>query len=631
MKKATSFKIISLLCLLVVIPTLTAPAETVIGIDLGTTYSCVGVYLNGRVEILANDQGNRITPSYVAFTNEERLIGDGAKNQAANNPENTIFGVKRLMGRRFSDKEVQSDIKYFPFKVIDKDGKPIISVMYKGSEKLFTPEEISAMILLKMKEIAESFLGNKVTHAVVTVPAYFNNAQRQATKDAGKIADLDVRIVSEPTAAAIAYGYSRSKGECKVLVYDLGGGTFDVSLLHIDDGVFKVLATAGDTHLGGEDFDNRVIKYFVELYKEKYNIDVTENLKAISRLKREVEKAKRMLSSQASVRIVIESFYDNKDFSEILTRAKFEDLNHDLFIKTLTPVEQVLEDANVKKSSVHDIVLVGGSTRILKVQQLLKEFFDGKKVIKTINPDEAVAYGAAIQGGILSGAEKVKNIILVNVCPLTLGIEITNNVMIAVIPRNHIIPTKKSKNFTTVADDQTILDFKVFEGERFSTNDNNFLGSFMLAGILPAPRHVPKIEVTFEIDVEGILKVSAVDVGTGNSESITITGDKRQLPIEEIERMIKEAKQFAIEDRIQKERIDAKNELDNYIYFIKGLLGKKFSHNDEKIIKDAIKKTRDWVDYFSNSATKEDFDKKSNELKAVLHSITTKMYSHDEL
>nr|CAG8503990.1 13604_t:CDS:2 [Entrophospora candida] len=631
MKKATSFKIISLLCLLVVIPTLTAPAETVIGIDLGTTYSCVGVYLNGRVEILANDQGNRITPSYVAFTNEERLIGDGAKNQAANNPENTIFDVKRLMGRRFSDKEVQSDIKHFPFKVIDKDGKPIISVMYKGSEKLFTPEEISAMILLKMKEIAESFLGNKVTHAVVTVPAYFNNAQRQATKDAGKIADLDVRIVSEPTAAAIAYGYSRSRGECKILVYDLGGGTFDVSLLHIDDGVFKVLATAGDTHLGGEDFDNRVIKYFVELYKEKYNVDVTKNLKAISRLKREVEKAKRMLSSQASVRIEIESFYDNKDFSEILTRAKFEDLNHDLFIKTLTPVKQVLEDANVKKSSVHDIVLVGGSTRILKVQQLLKEFFDGKKVIKTINPDEAVAYGAAIQGGIFSGAEKVKNIILVNVCPLTLGIETTNNVMTAVIPRNHIIPTKKSKTFTTGADDQTILNFKVFEGERLLTEDNNFLGSFKLAGILPAPRSVPKIEVTFEIDVEGILKVSAVDVDTGNSESITITDDKRQLSIEEIERMIKEAKQFAREDRIQKERIDAKNELDNYIYSIKGLLGKKFSHNDEKIIKDAVKKTRDWLDYFSNSATKEDFDKKLNELKTVLHSITTKMYSHDEL
>ncbi|RIB01431.1 glucose-regulated protein [Gigaspora rosea] len=641
MKKATFFSFFAALCLLLISITINiAVADekhdfgTVIGIDLGTTYSCVAVHINGRVEILANDQGNRITPSYVAFTDEERLVGDAAKNQMANNPTNTIFDAKRLIGRRFSDKEVQNDLKHFPFTVVDKDGKPAIQVQVKGEEKIFTPEEISAMVLGKMKEIAESYLGKKVTHAVVTVPAYFNDAQRQATKDAGTIAGLNVlRIVNEPTAAAIAYGLDKSDGERQILVYDLGGGTFDVSLLSIDDGVFEVLSTAGDTHLGGEDFDNRVIDHFVKLYKKKNKVDITKDLKTMGKLKREVEKAKRTLSSQMSTRIEIESFHDGKDFSETLTRAKFEELNNDLFKKTLQPVEQVLKDANIDKKDVHDIVLVGGSTRIPKVVQLLEEFFNGRKASKNINPDEAVAYGAAVQGGILSGDERVKDILLVDVCPLTLGIETTGGVMTKLIPRNTMIPTKKSQIFSTAADNQPTVLIQVYEGERSMTKDNNLLGKFELTGIPPAPRGVPQIEVTFEIDANGIMKVSAADKGTGKSESITITNDKGRLSKEEIDRMVEEAEQFAEEDRMLRERIESKNQLENFVYSLKnqvsddGELGKKLSEEDKTTIKDAVKKTLEWFDEFSNSATKEELDEKREELQAIVNPITTKLYS----
>jgi heat shock protein 5 len=595
------------------------------------------VHVNGRVEILANDQGNRITPSYVAFTDDERLVGDAAKNQLSSNPRNTIFDAKRLIGRRFHDKEVQQDIKHFPFKVIEKDGKPVIQVIVKGEERLFTPEEISAMVLGKMKEIAESYLGKKVTHAVVTVPAYFNDAQRQATKDAGTIAGLNVlRIVNEPTAAAIAYGLDRSDGERQILVYDLGGGTFDVSLLSIDDGVFEVLATAGDTHLGGEDFDNRLIDHFVKLYKKKNKVDVSQDLRAMGKLKREVEKAKRTLSSQMSTRIEIESFHDGKDFSETLSRAKFEELNNDLFRKTIKPVEQVLKDANVDKKDVHDIVLVGGSTRIPKVQQLLEEFFNGKKASKNINPDEAVAYGAAVQGGILSGNEDTKEILLVDVCPLTLGIETTGGVMTKLIPRNTVIPTKKSQIFSTAADNQPTVLIQVFEGERSMTKDNNLLGKFELTGIPPAPRGIPQIEVTFEIDANGIMKVSASDKGTGKSESITITNDKGRLSKEEIDRMVEEAEQFAEEDKVQKERIEARNQLENYAYTLRNQitddteLSKKISEEDKKTIKDAIKKVDDWLTDSSNSATKEDFDEKREELQAIVNPITSQLYEDSQ-
>ena len=473
--------------------------------------------------------------------------------------------LRRLIGRRYDEPSVKDDIKHFPFEVVNKDGKPAVRVEVNGESKVLTPEEISGMVLSKMKEIAESYLGKKVTHAVVTVPAYFNDQQRQATKDAGIISGLNIlRIVNEPTAAAMAYGLDKGKGEKKIVVFDLGGGTFDVSLLSIEEGVFEVLATAGDTHLGGEDFDQRVIDHFVKLWNKKHDVDITKDSKAMGKLKREVEKAKRTLSSQMSVRIEIESFFDGKDFSETLTRAKFEELNLDLFKKTMKPVEQVLKDANIKKNEIDDIVLVGGSTRIPKVQQLIEELFGGKKASKNINPDEAVAYGAAIQAGILSNQEGMEDMVLVDVCPLTLGIETTGGVMTKLIGRNTVIPTRKSQIFSTAVDNQPVVLIQIFEGERSLTKDNNLLGKFELAGIPPAPRGVPQIEVTFEIDANGILKVSAQDKAGGRSESITINNDKSRLSQDEIDRMVAEAEKYAEEDKKNRERIEAKNGNSSY-------------------------------------------------------------------
>lgn len=602
-----------------------------VGIDLGTTFSCVGVFRNNQVEIIANDQGNRTTPSYVAFNGTERLIGDAAKNQVSSNPHNTVFDAKRLIGRKFTDHAIQNDLKAWSFKVKpDKVNNPLIEVEVDGQPKAFTPEEISAMVLVKMKETAEAYLGHPVKKAVITVPAYFNDAQRQATKDAGTIAGLEVlRIINEPTAAAIAYGLDKkSKKEQHVLIVDCGGGTHDVSLLSIDEGIFEVIATAGDSHLGGSDFDQRLVEHCMADFKRKTKVDMSGNARAVRRLRTACERAKRNLSSSAQTTVELDALHDGYDFSTTITRARFDELCMDLLRKCIDPIDQVLRDAKMDKSKVDEIVLVGGSTRIPKLQQMLQEYFNGKELNKSINPDEAVAYGAAVQAAVLTGnnSEKLQDLVLLDVNPLSLCICTAGDIATAIIPRGTTIPTKKEQIFSTYSDNQTTVTIQICEGERTRFHDNHLLGTFDLNGIPPAPRGVPKIKVSMELDANGILQVSATEEGTGKSEKIVITNDNGRLSKEDIERMVKEAEQFKKQDEAHKERVESKNKLENYVYQIKNTIADaKYPEDDKKQLEDIVKQTIEWIDN-NQQANKEEYDSKFEEVEKRCMPIVSKMY-----
>ena len=612
--------------------------ELAIGIDLGTCYSAVSIFRNGSVDVIPNDQGNRTLPSYVAFCdNGERLVGEAAKNQAAINAKKTIFDAKRLIGRKFSDSSVQSDLKYWPFEVVpDTNDKPQIKI----DDKLFYPEQISAMVLAKLKKEAETFLGKPVKKAVITVPAYFNDSQRQSTKDAGAIAGLEVlRIINEPTAAAMAYGLQdakQHKNEQNVMIVDLGGGTYDVSLLTIDNGVFEVKAVGGNTRLGGEDLDNALVKYCCEDFKRKHKKDLSTNDRALRRLRTACEKAKRTLSSSTMATIDVDSLFEGIDLNMSISRAKFEDLCNSFFVQCLEPIEKVLKDANMSKSKIDEVVLVGGSTRIPKIQQLVSNFFGGKTLNKSVNPDEVVSMGAAIQAAILTGntTEETKDMLVIDVTPLSLGIETAGGVMTNIIDRNSSIPCTKSNVFSTYSDNQSAVTIQVYEGERKFTKDNHRLGTFDLTGIPPAPRGVPQIEVSFNLDANGILNVTATDKSTKNKKNIVITNNQGRLSKDEVESMIKEASKFAEEDAARAKTVEARNSLDGYIYHVKNSvedekIASKLSTQDKTTLVNMVEDALGWVQSNQN-ASEEEFTEKRKNLEKIVTPIMSKLYTNQE-